>query len=257
MSHDLRFAVNVYSGKTDFSDYEYRAETMDQARTIASKKQPCWAHGAEAVEDDFLDIVVELARIPGVEFVNVHASPMDESVECWNDDCCYIWNRKINTNCPRCGDPVPTWCDEPQYSIDGVRHLLIKANTILSNSGKRLYVENVRETPELMMRILEGLPSEIGFTLDVGHANVVIGSPIPFIDALSRRLCHLHLHDNHGGGRMSCDEHLTPGLGNIDWGHLAECLSNFGFQGTATFECIPPSAEWMARWAQSVLRPSN
>lgn len=236
-----------------FAAYERRAETMTDARKLRCMGAlPCWARGPQATEDDFLDVIAELAAAPGLEFVNVHADSVDEFVQCYDEACSFICDRTRHPQCPRCGHSVPEWCDDPAYSLKGVCRLLSDASAILRCAGKNLYVENYREPPELMSRVFASLPPEIGFTLDVGHANLMGFAPANYIDVLGHRLRHLHLHDNHGGGRSTCDEHLTPGQGDIDWNALAFALARVGFAGTTTFECAPPSREWIKNWSRSI-----
>lgn len=61
--------------------------------------------------------------------------------------------------------------------------------------------------------IVNGL-NPVGFTLDVGHAQVLDGDPVQFFQALGPTRVRLaHVHDNGGG----TDDHLPPGQGTVDW----------------------------------------
>lgn len=61
--------------------------------------------------------------------------------------------------------------------------------------------------------LVDGL-NPVGFTLDVGHAQVLTGDPVQFFHALGpERIRAAHVHDNDG----MADDHLPPGRGTIDW----------------------------------------
>lgn len=61
--------------------------------------------------------------------------------------------------------------------------------------------------------LVDGLPS-VGFTLDLGHAQVLNGAPTRFFAELGPdRVKVAHVHDNDG----TADNHLPPGQGTIDW----------------------------------------
>ena len=59
----------------------------------------------------------------------------------------------------------------------------------------------------------------VGVCLDLGHANITVGTDAA-IATLGRRIATVHVHDNHG----IKDEHLWPGGGTIDWKATAEAL---------------------------------
>ena len=98
--------------------------------------------------------------------------------------------------------------------------------------GILVAVENMPDLPSIfgkypdeMLEMLESIGSHnVGFTFDVGHANTV-GLVNDFLDLLSDRISHVHIHDNMG----KKDEHLPLGKGSIDWKLVMEKLS--GYQG--------------------------
>lgn len=61
-----------------------------------------------------------------------------------------------------------------------------------------LCLENTEESPDTLTDIFKRLP-ELRFCLDVGHANLVLDGPEAFLEVLSDRVEHLHVHSNHGG----------------------------------------------------------
>ena len=86
-------------------------------------------------------------------------------------------------------------------------------------------LDNEVATPANLVEIVRvGHFSNVGFCLDVGHANLVQAIPETSdgpaksgieqaFEAFGDKLTEMHLHDNRG----SRDEHLWPGDGDIDW----------------------------------------
>ncbi len=75
-----------------------------------------------------------------------------------------------------------------------------------------------------------------GILLDIGHAHVAsrsqgidLGS---YIDAIPFEIGEVHVTDNHG----AADEHLRPGLGNLDFAALGAALARHGFDGPVNLE---------------------
>jgi sugar phosphate isomerase/epimerase len=100
------------------------------------------------------------------------------------------------------------------YSRESLRKIITNAEKL----GVRVAVENMPgNTPCLLINasefqsfIDEGLPLQM--TLDVGHANTA-SQLKPFLDNMSGRIIHVHLHDNNGLN----DDHMVVGKGTIDW----------------------------------------
>ena len=84
---------------------------------------------------------------------------------------------------------------------------------------------------------------DVGFVLDVGHANVV-GELDRFLRAFPDRLVHVHAHDNLGGS----DQHLGVGYGNIDWNNFSAAMKKNRFEGIVMVEVVEQHIE------ESVLR---
>ena len=93
----------------------------------------------------------------------------------------------------------------------------------LGDGPTKLALENL---PTYSMRYLRELigkldRANIGVCFDTGHYNVrPEGAIADVIKALSQRIVHLHLTDNHG----LCDEHLAPGAGNFPFDALFAAL---------------------------------
>jgi len=109
-------------------------------------------------------------------------------------------------------------------SLSAIEHLKAFAGPL----GMKLLLENLDNevaTPANLVEIVRvGHFSNVGFCLDVGHANLVQAIPETSdepaksgieqaFEAFGDKLTEMHLHDNRG----SRDEHLWPGDGDIDW----------------------------------------
>lgn len=235
--------------------HEYRIASPSDVDQLTGEAW-CIAHAPDPQDKGWLECIQALARHPAVKIVNTHARPDDEVTL-----CCSCGRRLINLQEP---DHACDWCGQTlgEHQVaDGLRAndfatligRLGEAAGILNQAGKRLVVENTYEPPELMARILEALPAEVGFTLDVGHALINWASPLDYISHLRARIAHLHLHDNMGGNsEHHHDKHLPPGAGIAPWPEIARALRRVRFTGTATFECIP-SIAWLTRWQDALI----
>jgi len=73
--------------------------------------------------------------------------------------------------------------------------------------------------------------TDIGLTLDVGHANTN-NQIYEFIDEFPERIVHTHLHDNRG----DFDNHLGIGDGNIDWPRVIKAFKSIDYKRTLLIE---------------------
>jgi sugar phosphate isomerase/epimerase len=107
----------------------------------------------------------------------------------------------------------------PRVHLDHNRESLRKIIINGEKLGVRVAVENMpgntpfllKKASEFQSLIDEGLP--LYMTLDVGHANTTAQLK-QFLDNMSGRIIHVHLHDNYGIN----DDHLVVGKGTVDWG---------------------------------------
>ncbi|RKY04587.1 hypothetical protein DRP77_03420 [Candidatus Poribacteria bacterium] len=117
----------------------------------------------------------------------------------------------------------------------------IKAIKLLAGEaqkrGIKLLVEN---TPRLFneadeLEKLFNAVENVGFTLDVGHANLNAkeNKTKLFLERFLDRLEHVHLSDNMGG---SADLHLPLGAGKIPWDRVVGWFKEVGYDGTFTLE---------------------
>lgn len=132
------------------------------------------------------------------------------------------------------------WQAQRQLEVLGELLALARA------AGIKLMLENV---PPLFNQVAELKPifnalPELGFHLDVGHAN--LGVPLNITGKLlaefRARLMHVHLNDNLGGTE---DLHLPLGAGRVNWPWVARMLRRYGYDGTMTLEVFSPDRDYL------------
>ena len=141
----------------------------------------------------------------------------------------------------------------PMHNLDQVRKMNADAISLLAQDaaqrGITLMVENLdrlfSDVADLKV-ILDAVP-EVGFHLDVGHANLRLGRGEKnrtkgLLAAFGDRLSHVHLSDNRGGAE---DLHLPLGAGAIDWTGAARALIEAGWDGTVTLEVFSREREYL------------
>ncbi|MDD5678156.1 MAG: sugar phosphate isomerase/epimerase [Kiritimatiellae bacterium] len=101
----------------------------------------------------------------------------------------------------------------------------------------------VRRPQDLTAAVDEVASEYVKCTFDVAHANVGF-SPLDYAAILGKRISHVHWHDNDG----TKDQHLAPGMGNIDFTALMKFLLALEKQGadeiTVTLECDKPAVDY-------------
>ncbi len=103
----------------------------------------------------------------------------------------------------------------------------------------RLAIENIyEEAPDTLVQLVNGIDSEwFGHCFDAGHWHLFGKRPMAeWLEAISPRLFHLHLHDNHG----RADEHLPVGDGTIDFTPLILHLHKLSALPSMTLEAHSP-----------------
>ena len=141
----------------------------------------------------------------------------------------------------------------PMHNLDQVRKMNAEAIGHLAEDaaqrGITLMVENLdrlfSDVADLKV-IFDDVP-EVGFHLDVGHANLRLGRgeknrSKDLLAAFGDRLSHVHLSDNRGGAE---DLHLPLGAGAIDWPGVARMLNEAGWDGTVTLEVFSREREYL------------
>lgn len=103
----------------------------------------------------------------------------------------------------------------------------------------RLALENIyEEHPDTLVQLVEGLDSAwFGHCFDAGHWHLFGKLPMTeWLEAISARLFHLHLHDNRG----QADDHLPVGEGVIDFAPLQMKLHQISPFPSITLEAHSP-----------------
>jgi len=86
--------------------------------------------------------------------------------------------------------------------------------------------------PEDFAWVLERLPVEgTGVCLDTSHTSLG-GFLFETIERFGPRFVHVQASDNRG----VTDDHLPPGEGGIDWGHVLSSLDRVGYRGALMLE---------------------
>jgi len=114
-----------------------------------------------------------------------------------------------------------------------------------------LAIENIyEESPDTLVQLVDSVNSNFfGHCFDAGHWHLFGRRPMAeWLRAISSRLFHLHLHDNHG----RADEHLPVGDGTIDFSPLQQHLKLMSVSPSTTLEAH--SLEHLQRSLQQVRR---
>lgn len=100
-------------------------------------------------------------------------------------------------------------------------------------------LENTTEMPSI--KDFDKIVSKVkglGVNLDIGHAFIAGGmkSVTAHIKKFSKRIEHIHMHDNHG----KADEHLPVGVASIDFRKAIKDLKKIRYGKTVSLEVFVP-----------------
>jgi sugar phosphate isomerase/epimerase len=134
--------------------------------------------------------------------------------------------------------------------LESLRELLEVGHQV----GVGLMLENLPgefNSAAQLAELLDPLP-DLGLHLDIGHANLLTRQNMVenILHAYGKRLRHVHLHDNRGGGD---DLHLPLGAGSIDIPRQLRALQEIGYDGTITLEVFTPNREYLI-YSRDLLR---
>ena len=123
-----------------------------------------------------------------------------------------------------------------RLNLGSIRTLL----EVARRHGVEIAIENVPEPyPYLMKsvddfsRFYDELGEDIGFVLDIGHAN--LNHQIEdFIAQLPDKTVHVHASDNNGNH----DSHLGIGHGTVDWENVAKLVKKAKYGGVIMLESV-------------------
>jgi sugar phosphate isomerase/epimerase len=201
-------AVEIFAARQHF-DYTSREEVAELAEWFRGNAlQPFSLHTPL-----YPDREMGRAGAPGVNLLHPEKSrridAMDEikrALECAE-------HIPLKNAVVHLGERDDAWS---QRTIELAQTALEHLGAFARPLGVRLLVENLLSeatTPEHLLTILEmGHLDNVGVCLDLGHANITVGTAAA-IATLGERIASVHVHDNHG----MKDEHLWPGDGTIDW----------------------------------------
>jgi sugar phosphate isomerase/epimerase len=121
--------------------------------------------------------------------------------------------------------------DEAKKYAAEVYHQLVE---VARPYGLNIAIENLGmpQSNVINQYLMEQIP-ELGFCLDVGHANIH-GLWELYLEEYAPRIKALHLHDNDA----ESDQHLNLGEGSLDWAWLGARLNELGYQGVWSLEAI-------------------
>ncbi|HKM43261.1 MAG TPA: sugar phosphate isomerase/epimerase family protein [Limnochordia bacterium] len=117
--------------------------------------------------------------------------------------------------------------------VRAVKDLADYAPDVMLCLENLVYPHEIYRSSEDMAELIRKINrSNVGITLDVGHATVCGHKPADFLNLLQDDVFHVHLHDNDG----VIDQHLPLGEGIIDYVEVLDSLKSMGYQGVVTFE---------------------
>jgi sugar phosphate isomerase/epimerase len=107
-------------------------------------------------------------------------------------------------------------------------------------------------TADELIELINHLDNDVIFGLcwDVGHAHVMGQDEYASIMKMGSLLKATHIQDNRG----KHDDHLLPGLGDIDWPSVSRALQTSGYQGDFTYEIQEWTRYLPARYHDEALR---
>lgn len=141
-----------------------------------------------------------------------------------------------------------------KYFIERDLQSLSELLEVSRRLGVGLMIENLPgefNTVEQLADLLEPLP-DLALHLDIGHCNLLVprNTADEIIRVYSKRLRHVHLHDNNGG---AADLHLPLGAGTIEIGRHIRTLKASGYDATITLEVFTRDRQYLA-YSQDMLR---
>ncbi|MCD4653343.1 sugar phosphate isomerase/epimerase [bacterium] len=143
-----------------------------------------------------------------------------------------------------------TYSEKLAFWVDALSQLV----EIAAERQINLMLENVPGNKD-HFRILRDLLrkfQDIGFHLDVGHANLLVPVNVTYeyLKRFKQRLMHIHLSDNFARGN---DLHLPIGAGGIPWKNILKLIKGTGYDETFTLEVFSTEREYLLK-SREILR---
>lgn len=135
------------------------------------------------------------------------------------------------------------WCRSMDQLIQAARE-----------NNLTLMMENVagrKDQFRILRDLLKRYP-DLGFHLDVGHANLdtPMFSVYEYLRRFKKRLIHVHLSDNFG---RKDDLHLPIGAGGIPWKQVIKLIQRTRYDETITLEVFSSHREYLLK-SREILR---
>lgn len=119
------------------------------------------------------------------------------------------------------------------YLVRAVKDLADYAPDVMLCLENLVYPHEIYRSPEDMAELIRKINrTNVGVTLDVGHASTCGYKPVDFLHLLQDHVFHVHLHDNDG----IIDQHLPLGEGIVDYVAVLKSLRDMDYQGVVNFE---------------------
>lgn len=122
---------------------------------------------------------------------------------------------------------------QEELMVRAVKDLADYAPDLLIGLENLVYPHEMYRSPEELAELIKKVNrTNVGLTLDVGHAVTCGYDPADFFNLLSDDIFHVHLHDNNG----VIDQHLPLGQGIIDYVAVIQSLKRLDYQGVVNLE---------------------
>jgi len=222
---------NISTAKTrHFELVDDGFHTLTKSR-VATLKNIGTAHGLRfSVHAPFSDINIASPSKPILKTV---LKQLEKSISYASDLDAYLWvfHPGLKTGISMFY-PQQDWLQ----NLNSIR-LLLK---IAEDYRVKIAIENVPEPFPFLMKNVEQftqfyreINENIGFVLDIGHANVNQQTE-QFITTFADKIVHIHAHDNRGKE----DQHLGVGYGTVNWKKTATLLKEASYNNTIVIESV-------------------
>jgi sugar phosphate isomerase/epimerase len=199
------------------------------------------AEGRQSLDEEMISLIEYATSSYDLE-ISVHAPFSDLNIASLNEP---IWEeslRQISAAIeglasyarvfvihPGYVSPLAVLC--PNKALDKNQQALARLAICAKEYDARATVENMANIDFLLGRfpdeIEEMFVDNLGFTLDVGHAQTVRAVR----SFLQMPIDHVHLHDNNG----KTDDHMVLGSGSINWERIMRDFKRY--KGIFVLEC--------------------
>jgi sugar phosphate isomerase/epimerase len=238
---DLRPAVNVPGAKVALSTVSCYPETCTTAFEMASDlgfdgvEVMVWT---DPVSQD-PDALRALSDQFGIAILSIHAPCLLLTQRVWTTD---PWTKlqRAQEAAEAVGAPTvvvhPPFRWQRQYArefVDGLARMQQETDVVFAVENMFPWRARNREVAAYLPHwdLLElDVPAA---TLDLSHTAVSGSDALVTLDALGKRLAHVHLADGVGSNK---DEHLVPGRGGQPCAEVLERLARRGYNGSVVLE---------------------